>query len=318
VLISTFLQISFSGIATGAIFALAAVGFALLWQTAGAINFAHGEFIALPAIVMLVLGEDRPTLGLPDWVPLAGGTPIGGPLPEIGIVAAFVVTVPLAVLVLGYVFKVSLVDRLLTPGGDDIPLVIASLGLALTLREYLRIQFGARPEQFPSTFGTARWRPGGIPVSADDVGVLVVSIVVILALQLFLRRTFTGRQMEAVAQNPDTARVLGIPVGRMVGYTFAINAVLVTVAALLVAPTTHARWDAGLSLGLVAFTAAIIGGFNQVRGALFGGFAVGLLQNWSGYYLSSAYREAIPLLLMILVILWRPQGLFGTPEERRI
>jgi branched-chain amino acid transport system permease protein len=315
---STFLQISFSGLATGAIFALAAVGFALLWQTAGAINFAHGEFIALPAIVMLVLGEQRPTLGLPEWVPVVGGAAVGGPLPEMGIVVAFVLTIPLAVLVLGYAFKVSLVDRLLTPGGDDIPLVIASLGLALAIREYLRIEFGARPEQFPSTFGTARWRPGGIPVSADDVGVLVVSIVVILGLQLVLHRTFTGRQMEAVAQSPQTARVLGIPVGRMVGYTFAINAVLVTVAALLVAPTTHARWDAGLSLGLLAFTSAIIGGFNQVRGALFGGFAVGLLQNWSAYYVSSAYREAIPLLLMILVILWRPQGLFGIPEERRI
>jgi branched-chain amino acid transport system permease protein len=316
--VSTFLQISFSGLATGAIFALAAVGFALLWQTAGAINFAHGEFIALPAVVMLVVGEQQPTLGLPDWVPLAGGTAIGGPLPEMGILVAFALTIPVAVLVLGYLFKVSLVDRLLTPGGDDIPLVIASLGLALAIREYVRVEFGARPEQFPSTFGGARWRPGGIPVSADDVGVLAVSVVVILALQLFLRRTYTGRQMEAAAQSPDTARVLGVPVGRMILYTFAINAVLVTVAALLVAPTTHARWDAGLTLGLLAFTAAIIGGFNQVRGALFGGFLVGLLQNWSGYYLSSAYREAIPLLLLILVILWRPQGLFGIAEERRI
>lgn len=264
---TTFLQISFSGLATGAIFALAAVGFALLWQTAGAINFAHGEFIVLPAVVMLVLGEQRPTLGLPDWVPVVGGTAVGGPLPEMGIVVAFALTIPLAVLVLGYLFKVSLVDRLLTPGGDDIPLVIASLGLALTIREYLRV---------------------------------------------------AGRQMEAAAQSPDTARVLGIPVGRMVLYTFAINAVLVTVAALLVAPTTHVRWDAGVSLGLLAFTSAIIGGFNQVRGALFGGFVVGLLQNWTAFYLSSAYREAIPLLLLILVILWRPQGLFGIAEERRM
>jgi branched-chain amino acid transport system permease protein len=315
---TTFLQISFSGLATGAIFAVAAVGFALLWQTAGAINFAHGEFIVLPAVVMLVLGERRPTLGLPDWVPVVGGTAIGGPLPEMGIVLAFVLTIPLAVVFLGYVFKFSLVDRLLTPGGDDIPLVIASLGLALTIREYLRLEFGARPRQFPSVFGTARWRPAGIPVSADDLGVLAVSIVVILALQVFLRRTFTGRQMQAAAQSPDTARVLGIPVGRMVLYTFAINAVLVTVAALLVAPTTHVRWDAGLTLGLLAFTAAIIGGFNQVRGALIGGFVVGLLQNWSAFYVSSAYRDAFPLLLLILVILWRPHGLFGIAEERRL
>ena len=255
---------------------------------------------------------------MPDWVPLVGGTELAGPLPEIGIIAAFVVTIPIAILLLGYVFKVSLVDRLLTPGGDDIPLVIATIGLGLVIREYLRVEFGATPQQFPSIFGTEVWRPGGIAISADDVGILAVSIVVILALQMFLRRTYTGWQMEAAAQNPNTARVLGIPVGRMILYTFGINAVLVTVAALLVSPTTNARFDGGISLGLFAFTAAIIGGFNQVRGALFGGFLVGLLQNWSGYYLSSAYRDAIPLLLMILVILWRPQGLFGIAEERTI
>ena len=249
---------------------------------------------------------------------MIGGTELAGPIPEIGIVAAFVVTIPIAILLLGYVFKVSLVDRLLTPGGDDIPLVIATIGLALVIREYLRVEFGATPQQFPSVFGTEVWRPSGIAISADDVGILVVSTVVILALQLFLRRTSTGRQMEAAAQNPTTAKVLGIPVGRMVLYTFVINAVLVVVAALLVSPTTNARWDGGIGLGLLAFTAAIIGGFNQVRGALFGGFFIGVLQNWSGYYLSSAYRDAIPLLLLILVILWRPQGLFGIAEERTV
>ena len=244
---STFLQISFSGLATGAIFALAAVGFALLWQTAGAINFAHGEFIVLPAVIILILGEQQPTLGVPDWVPLVGGTELAGPLPEIGIIAAFAVTIPIAILLLGYVFKASLVDRLLTPGGDDIPLVIATIGLGLVIREYLRLEFGATPQQFPSIFGTEVWRPGGIAISADDVGILAVSIVVILALQMFLRRTYTGWQMEAAAQNPNTARVLGIPVGRMILYTFAINAVLVTVAALLVSPTTNARFDGGIS-----------------------------------------------------------------------
>jgi branched-chain amino acid transport system permease protein len=315
---STFVQITVSGLATGAIFALAAVGFALLWQTAGAINFAHGEFIVLPAVIILVLGTRRPVLGLPDWVPLIGGTTLTGPLPEIGIMAAFAITIPVAVLLLGYVFKVSLVDRLLTPGGDDIPLVVATLGLALVIREYLRVEFGATPQRFDSIFGTTVWRPSGIAISADDIGIIIVCTIAIVALQLFLHRTSTGWQMQATAQNPTTARLLGIPVGRMVLYTFGIDAVLVTLAALLVSPTTNVRWDGGISLGLLAFTAAIIGGFNQVRGALFGGLLVGVLQNWSGYYFSSAYREAIPLVLLILVILWRPQGLFGVAEGRTV
>ena len=124
-------------------------------------------------MIILILGEQQPTLGVPDWVPLIGGTELAGPLPEIGIIAAFVVTIPIAILLLGYVFKMSLVDRLLTPGGDDIPLVIATIGLGLVIREYLRVEFGATPQQFPSVFGTEVWRPGGIAISADDVGILV-------------------------------------------------------------------------------------------------------------------------------------------------
>ena len=115
-----FLQVTFSGLATGAVFAIAAVGFALLWQTAGAINFAHGEFIVLPAVVMVVLTQ-QPVIGIPDFVPLIGGTELVGPLPQMGIIAAFAITIPLMVFLLGYVFKRTMVDQLLAPGGDDIP-----------------------------------------------------------------------------------------------------------------------------------------------------------------------------------------------------
>ena len=313
--VQQFLQVTFSGIATGAIYAIAAVGFSLLWQTAGAINFAHGDFIMLPAIIMLVIGLQEPTLGIPDFVPIIGGANVAHPIPQIGIIAGFAITIPIAIFLLGWVFKVSLVDRLLKPGGDDIPLVIATIGLGLFIREYVHHTFGATPQNFDSVFGNEVWRPGGVAITRNDVGVLIVAVIVILALQLFLNRTYTGRQMEAAAQNAETATVLGIPVKRMILYTFAINAVLCTIAALLVTPTTNARWDGGITLGLFAFTAAIIGGFNQVRGALIGGFLVGVLQNWSGTYLSTAYRDALPLILLIVVILWRPQGLFGRPRS---
>lgn len=313
-----FLQVTISGLATGAIFAIAAVGFALLWQTAGAINFAHGEFIMLPAVIILILGEREPVFGIPDFVPFIGGANVGFSFPSVGLIVAFALTIPIAIFLLGYIFKVSLVDRLLEPGGDDIPLVIATIGVGLLLREYVHEAWQATPQAFPSVFGNNVWRPGGVAISADDIGVIVVCATVVMALQVFLRRTYLGRQMEAAAQNAETARVLGIPVGRMIMLTFAINAVLCTIAALLVSPSVNARWDAGLNLGLLAFTAAIIGGFNQVRGALFGGFLVGVLQNWSGAYVSNLYREAGPLILLIIVILVRPQGLFGRAEERRL
>ena len=137
-----FLQVTISGLATGAIFAIAAVGFALLWQTAGAVNFAHGEFVMLPAVLILTLGTLEPTIGIPDFVPLIGGANVGFALPAAGVPWGLLIgaalTIPIVIFLLGYVFKKVLVDRLLEVGGDDIPLVIATIGLALFMREYVR------------------------------------------------------------------------------------------------------------------------------------------------------------------------------------
>ena len=141
---------------------------------------------------------------------------------------------------------------------------------------------------------------------------------IVIGLQLFLNRTVTGRAMQAVAQNTDAARVLGINVQRMVLYTFLINAVLAVVAALLVTPIYLAKFDMGESIGLKAFYAAIIGGFNQTRGALLGGVLVGVLENLTGAYVSPAYKEGVALLLFLVVIIFRPEGLLGKAEERKV
>ena len=124
--------------------------------------------------------------------------------------------------------------------------------------------------------------------------------------------------MQAVAQNTESARVLGIDVKRMVLYTFLINAVLACVAALLITPTYLAKFDMGETIGLKAFYAAIIGGFNNTRGALVGGVLVGVLENLTGAYLSPAYKEGVALMLFLVVIIVRPEGLFGKAEERKV
>src|SRR5205085_1762368 len=190
-------QLTVSGIATGAIYALAALGFTLLWQAAGVINFAQGEFVMLPAFAMLFC--------------IAAGAPLW---------LAFLITCAVAML--------------------------------------------------------------------------------------------------AVAQNSDAARVLGIDVKRMVLYVFLINAVLAVVAALLVTPTYLAKFDMGDSIGQKAFFAAIIGGFNQTRGALVGGVLIGVLENIVGFYVSPAYKEGVALVLFLAVILFRPEGLLGKAEERKV
>jgi len=290
-----FLQLIVSGIATGAIYALAALGFTLLWQASNTINFAQGEFVMVPAFVMLFfLG---PAVDAPPWL-------------------AFLLTCLVAMLLLGVTFKLLIVDPLIRHG--VIPLVIATLGLSIGVKQLVKAGVTAQAMPFNSPFPEGLLAIGGFKVSYADVGTLLLAGVIVVGLQLFLNRTVTGRAMQAVAQNTDAARVLGINVRRMVLYTFLINAVLAAVAALLVTPTYLAKFDMGESIGLKAFYAAIIGGFNQTRGALLGGVLVGVLENLTGAYVSPAYKEGVALLLFLVVIVLRPEGLLGKAEERKL
>jgi len=143
-------------------------------------------------------------------------------------------------------------------------------------------------------------------ISAQSLVIIGVALAAVVLLQYFLGATRTGRQMQATAQNPLLARVLGIPVERMILYTF------------LVSPIYLAKFTNGEILGLAAFVAAIVGGFNQVRGAIVGGVLLGVIDNFVAAYWSAQYRAAIPLFLLIAVILWRPQGLLGRAEERTV
>ena len=155
-------------------------------------------------------------------------------------------------------------------------------------------------------------------VSASDIGTFVFALSLVLATQAFLTRTVTGGAMQAVAQNTESATVLGINVPRMIFYTFAINALLAAAAALLVTPAYLAKFDMGEGLGTKAFFAAIIGGFNNSRGALLGGLIVGVCENLAAAYVSSAYKDAVALAIFMLVILFKPQGLLGRKEERKV
>jgi branched-chain amino acid transport system permease protein len=219
-------------------------------------------------------------------------------------------------ILLGYTFKRAMVDPLIRHG--VIPLVIATLGLSIGVKQLVKAGVTAQAQPFNSIFPDGLLSLGALKVSYMDVGTLVLAGIIVVGLQMFLNRTVTGRAMQAVAQNTDSARVLGINVARMVLYTFLINAVLAVVAALLVTPTYLAKFDMGESIGLKAFYAAIIGGFNQTRGALLGGVLVGVLENLTGAYISPAYKEGVALMLFLVVIIFRPEGLLGKTEERKV
>jgi branched-chain amino acid transport system permease protein len=280
-------------LATGSIYALAALGFTLLWQASGTINFAQGEFVMMPAFMMLGF--------------LAAGFPL---------VLSFAASCVVSVFVLGWLFKRGIVDPLFKYG--MMPIVVATIGLSIAVRNLVRAGYSAEPQPFPNLFPDEVYNIAGVTISATDIGTFVFAIALVLITQAFLAKTVTGRAMQAVAQNTESASVLGINVPRMIFYTFAINAVLAAAAAILVTPTYLAKFDMGASLGNKAFFAAIIGGFNNSRGALLGGVLVGVCENLAAAYISPAYKDAVALIIFMVVILFKPQGLLGKKVERKV
>jgi branched-chain amino acid transport system permease protein len=285
------LQLLVAGVSIGSIYAMTAIGFVLLWQTSNTINFAQGEFVVLPAFAMVLF-----------WVVF-----------RLPFAAAMLATVLVSTLLLGLLVQKLLVARLLHSG--VLPLVIATIGLSLLVRYSLQQFWTPLALPFPPLFSRVPIRVGTVLLSREDLLNVLFAAGVIAALQLFLSRTKLGWAMQAVAQNRTLAAVLGIDVPRLVTFTFVLNAALTAVAAILIAPVYLVKYDIGIGLGLKAFYAAIIGGFNQVRGALLGGLLVGVVETLSAAYVSSQFRDAVALVILIAVLLLKPEGLWGVKEE---
>ena len=291
---SQFLQVLLSGLATGSIYALVAIGFTLVWQAAQTVNFAQGEFVMVPAFFVLI---GTGYFGMPLW-------------------SALLFSLVLSILVLGVLFKKLIVEPILPHGG--ITLIIATMALGILLKESVKEFYAAEAQPFPALFPSDPIDLFGAVVSLQDILNLAISLGIVVLLTLFLNRTRTGRCMQATAQNPAVAEILGVNVKRMVLYTFLINAALAALASFLITPVYLAKFSNGETLGLIAFIAAIVGGFNQIRGALVGGLLIGVLDNLTATYVTAQYRAALPLVLLIVIILVRPQGIMGTSEGRAV
>ncbi len=285
------LQLFIAGISIGSIYAMVAIGFVLLWQTSNTINFAQGEFVTLPAFLMVLFWS---VLKLPFAV-------------------ALVCTMLVSALLLGVVVKKAMVDPLIHLG--VLPLVIATLGLSMLVRYSLQQFWTPLALPFPPIFSRTGIKVGSVIFSVEQIGNVVFVAAITGGLELFISRTKMGWGMQAVAQNRHLARTLGIDVSRLVLLTFVLNAALTAAAAVLIAPVYLVKYDIGIGLGLKAFYAAIIGGFNQIRGALLGGLLVGVVETYSAAYISSQYRDAFALVILIAVLLFKSEGILGVKEE---
>jgi len=285
-----FIQLVVSGIAIGAIYALVAIGFTLLWQASRTVNFAQGDFLTVSAVLMFILV----CLGVP-------------------FIWALLITVVIAAVLLGFVVKKAIIQPLIDRSQTTI--IVATIALSFLASNSVATFWSAQCRAFPQIFGMTPYRFGSIALSRQNVWTIIIAIGLILAINLFVQRTKPGKAMQAVAQNREAAKILGINISRVTTMVFVMNAVIVVFAAMLIAPVFMVRFDMGAQLGLKAFYSAAIGGFNQIRGALLGGFLVGIIETFSSAYLSTEYREAFVLVVLIAVILIRKEGLLGTEER---
>jgi branched-chain amino acid transport system permease protein len=274
------------GVTLGSMYAMVATGLALMFGVARLINFAHGEFFMLGAYAFWFAYE---RLALP--YPLAG-------LAAAGAMALF-----------GLAYQHTVIRAILDRAWHV--QLIATLATSIVLTNLAIIVFGTQAKEVPTALSSRILQLGDLRLAWHRVVVLAASVVVFVALHLFVRRTRTGKAMRAMSQNREACAVVGVDVQRVARVTFALSAVLAAVAAALVTPLFNIFPDMGALLTLKAFAAVIVGGFGYVQGAIAASFLIGVTESLAAGYVSYAYKDAIAFLIMILVLLWRPQGLFG-------
>ncbi len=281
-----------SGLATGCVYALIALGFVLIVKATDVVNFAQGEFVMASGFISytLLIG-----VGVPYWLVLISTIVASGLM---GVVLERVVVRPIM----------------------DAPIfsvVIATIGVSIVLRSSAGIIYGYDVLPLPTIFSKDPIRIGVLSFTAMDAGVIGSSLAIMLALYLFFKLTKTGMAMRATAQSQTAARLMGVSVTRIFSLTWAISAGIGGVAGVLIAPIIYLDPNLGF-IGVKAFAGAILGGFGSIPGAIVGGMLLGIIENLSGYFFNAGIKQVSTYILLILVLVVRPSGLFGAAPIRRV
>jgi Branched-chain amino acid ABC-type transport system, permease components len=300
------IQQLFNGLSLGAIYALIAIGYTMVYGIIGMINFAHGEIYMIGAYVGLV------TL-------TAIGTQTGLPLP---LVVAAMLIVAVAVTA-AYGFTVERVAYRPVRGGPRLVALISAIGMSIFLQNWVALGQGARDMAVPNLIaGGLSFHLGtdfDVTVPYSRVMIILVTVALMIALTLFIRYSRMGRASRACSQDMHMASLLGIDTNKVVSFTFVLGAMLAAVGGVLIALTIgKLNPFIGFIAGIKAFTAAVLGGIGSIPGAMLGGVLLGLAETFAAAYLSSQYKDIVAFLLLVLILLFRPTGLLGKPEVEKV
>ena len=285
-------QYLLSGLTTGAIYALVALGFAIIYNASHVINFAQGEFVMIGGMACAAFFE----AGLPLYVsiPLAIG----------------------AATLVGLILEKLAVEP--ARGASVVTLIIITIGASILLRGLAAIVWDKKIHALPAFSGEAPIAVGGATLLPQTLWVLGATVVTVAALWWFFNRTLTGKAILAVSHNRLAAQLMGISVRRVLLVSFGLSAALGALAGVLIAPIAFTAWDVGVMLGLKGFAAAMLGGIGSGPGAIAGGLALGLIEALGAGYLSSAYKDVFAFVILLAALVLLPNGLAGRRAAERV
>lgn len=285
------------GVQAGGIYALVALGYTMVYGIIKLINFAHGDFIMIGAYITIASVPFFAATGLPLWL-------------------SIVISLPLCALLGLLVERTAYKPLRRSP---KLSALITAIAVSILLKNLAALFFGSAPLPIPVLFSLPPLKIGDVTISSSAWLTVAASLVILLLLEIFVKKTKTGLAMRAVSENPDAAVLMGISSDKIISATFVIGASLASLASLFYCSSySLAEPYLGTMLGLKAFIAAVLGGTGSVTGAMVGGFLIGLVESFSKAYISSQLSDAIVFGILILVLLVRPSGLMGTMQREKV
>jgi branched-chain amino acid transport system permease protein len=287
------LQYALSGLSTGAIYALIGIGFSIIYNATGIINFAQGEFVMLGGLLTLSCLE---LLNLPLWAAVPGAVAVST--------------------LVGILFERLAIRPLRQP--TPINLVIITIGGSILIRGLAMLVWGKDTHAVPPFSGDTPIAIAGATILPQHLWIFAITLIIIFINKVYFYHTISGKAMRACSYNRRAAGLVGIDVKRMVLFSFIISSAMGAVAGIIVAPLTMTAYDVGVMLGLKGFCAAIIGGMSSGASTVIGGLILGVLESLGAGLISSGYKDAIAFIILLLILFVRPQGLFGKADSERV
>jgi branched-chain amino acid transport system permease protein len=289
---SQFLQFVFSGLTIGAIYALVALGFNIIYNASDVMNFAQGEFVMIGGVATFVLYAAGVPLVLAGFLSIAIAAVVGFLLYRLAIEPA----------------------RKATP----VTLIIITIGASIFLRGVVQVLVDERFHTLPPFSGDKPFVIGGAVILPQSLWVFGGTIAIVAAIAWFLNRTLLGKAVLATSGNPLAAKLVGIDTASVTSLAFILSAAIGAAGGLLITPIALTGYNVGTVLGLKGFAAAMLGGIGDPRGAVVGGLLLGLLETFAAGYLSSDYKDAVAFVLIILVLFVFPAGILGRARVERV